>query len=62
VYPCGLSCGDTGGIAAEEVQLLRLVKAFTKIKDPQTRREIIEFAEAALEFEEASSQAREAVK
>jgi len=47
---------------AEEVQLLRLVKAFTKIKDPQTRREIIEFAEAALEFEETSSQAREAVK
>lgn len=47
---------------AEEVQLLRLVKAFTKIKNPQTRRKIIELAEAALEFEEACPPAREAVK
>jgi len=47
---------------AEEVQLSRLVKALTKINNPQTRREIIELAEAALEFEETRSRAREAVK
>lgn len=36
---------------AEEAQLLRLVRAFTKIKDPRRRREIIEFVEASVEAE-----------
>ncbi|HZT35774.1 MAG TPA: hypothetical protein VFA15_07630 [Nitrososphaera sp.] len=37
----------------EEAQLLRLARAFTKIRSPQTKREIVEFVEAAREFEEA---------
>jgi hypothetical protein len=36
---------------AEDPQL-SLVKAFTKIKNRQTRQEVIEFVETALEFEE----------
>jgi hypothetical protein len=47
---------------AEEVHLLRLVKAFTKIRNPQTRREIIDFVEAALEFEETCSSQRQGKK
>ena len=39
----------------EEAQLLRLARAFTRIRSPQTRREIVGFVEAALEFEEACS-------
>jgi len=34
---------------AEEIQLLRLVRAFTKIKDQRRRREIVELAEASVE-------------
>jgi hypothetical protein len=34
---------------AEEVQLLRLVRAFAKITDPIRRREIIALVEAAAE-------------
>ncbi len=45
---------------AEEVHLLRLVKAFTKIRSPQTRREIVDFVEAALEFEETCSSQQQA--
>jgi hypothetical protein len=37
---------------AEDAQLLRLAKAFTKIKSRQTGQEVIEFVEAALELEE----------
>ena len=40
---------------AEEVQLLKLVKAFTKIKSRQSKQEIIEFVEVALAREEACS-------
>jgi hypothetical protein len=36
---------------AEEVQLLRLVRAFTKIKDQRRRREIVEIVEASVEAE-----------
>jgi hypothetical protein len=36
---------------AEEVELLRLVKAFVKIRDRQRRREIVEFVEATVERE-----------
>ena len=36
---------------AEEAQLLRLVRAFAKIKDQRRRREIIEFVEASVEAE-----------
>jgi hypothetical protein len=36
---------------AEEVQLLRLVRAFTKLRDPRRRREIVELAEASVEAE-----------
>jgi hypothetical protein len=36
---------------AEEVQLLRLVRAFTKLKDPRRRREIVELAEASVAAE-----------
>lgn len=36
---------------AEEVQLLRLVRAFAKIKDQRRRREIIELVEASVEAE-----------
>ncbi|MBV9459824.1 MAG: hypothetical protein JO141_20230 [Bradyrhizobium sp.] len=36
---------------AEEVQLLRLVRAFTKLRDPQRRREIVDLAEASVEAE-----------
>jgi hypothetical protein len=36
---------------AEEVQLLRLVRAFAKIKDPRRRREIVELVEASVEVE-----------
>jgi len=46
----------------EEAQLLKLVKAFTKIKNPQTRHEIIVFVEAALEFEGTRARARESRK
>ena len=42
---------------AEEVELLRLVKAFAKIKDRQRRREIVELVEASVE-REASTQTR----
>jgi hypothetical protein len=34
---------------AEEAQLLRLVRAFTKIKDQGRRREIVELVEASVE-------------
>jgi hypothetical protein len=36
-------------MAEEELQLLRLVKAFVKIKDERRRLEIIELVEAAAE-------------
>jgi hypothetical protein len=36
---------------AEEVQLLRLVRAFTKIRDERRRREIVELVEASVEAE-----------
>jgi hypothetical protein len=36
---------------AEEVQLLRLVRAFTKLRDQRRRREIVELAEASVEAE-----------
>jgi hypothetical protein len=36
---------------AEEVQLLRLVRAFTKLRDQRRRREIVEFAEASVAAE-----------
>lgn len=36
---------------AEEVLLLRLVRAFAKIKDQRRRREIIELVEASVEAE-----------
>jgi len=36
---------------AEEVQLLRLVRAFTKIKDQRRRRELVEIVEASVEAE-----------
>ncbi len=36
---------------AEEVQLLRLVRAFTKLRDRRRRREIIELVEASVEAE-----------
>jgi hypothetical protein len=32
----------------EAIETLRLIRAFSKIKDPQRRRLIIEFAEAAV--------------
>ena len=49
--------GEAGVTAmAEEVQLLRLVKAFARIRNPQTRREIIELIEASQESEETRSQ------
>ena len=38
-------------MAVEELQLLRLIKAFTKIKDPKRRREIIELVESIAENE-----------
>ena len=34
---------------AEEVELLRLVRAFAKIKDQRRRREIVELVEASVE-------------
>ena len=36
---------------AEEVELLRLVRAFTKIKDQRRRREIVELVEASVQAE-----------
>jgi hypothetical protein len=49
--------GEAGVTAmAEEVQLLRLMKAFAKIRNPQTKSEIIELIEAAQESEETRSQ------
>ena len=36
---------------AEEVQLLRLVRAFAKIKDQRRRREIVELVEASVDAE-----------
>lgn len=36
---------------AEEVQLLRLVRAFTKLKDQRRRTEIVELVEASVEAE-----------
>ena len=39
---------------AEEVQLLRLVRAFTKIKDLRRRRELVEIVEASVEAETRS--------
>jgi len=36
---------------AEEIELLRLVRAFTKIRDRRRRKEIIELAEASIERE-----------
>jgi hypothetical protein len=41
---------------AEEAQLLRPVRAFTKIRSQQTKQEVIEFLGAALEFDEACSE------
>lgn len=38
-------------MASEELQLLRLVRAFAKIKDPQQRRAVVEFAEALINDE-----------
>lgn len=35
-------------MAPQELQLLRLVRAFSKIKDPKKRQELIELVEAAL--------------
>jgi hypothetical protein len=36
---------------AEQVQILRLVRAFQKIKDQRRRRELVELAEASVEAE-----------
>ena len=46
-------------MAEEELQLLRLVKAFVKIKDERRRLEIIELVEAAAEdYPESRIEAR----
>jgi hypothetical protein len=34
----------------EEIETLRLIRAFSKIRDPQRRKLIIEFTEAAVPF------------
>ena len=36
---------------AEQVQILRLIRAFQKIKDQRRRRELVELAEASVEAE-----------
>jgi hypothetical protein len=36
----------------EDLQMLRLIKAFQKLKAPDTRKAIVEFVEAALKEEE----------
>jgi hypothetical protein len=43
-------------MAEEEIQLLRLVRAFVKIKDRSRRLEIIEYVEAAAEEYPASGE------
>ena len=43
-------------MAEEEIQLLRLVRAFVKIKDQKRRLEIIELVEAAAEDNPESEQ------
>ena len=40
---------------AEDVQILRLVRAFQKIRDQQRRRELVERAEAAAEAEKVEA-------
>jgi len=40
---------------AEQAQILRLVRAFQKIKDPRRRRELVELAEASVEAEARAS-------
>ena len=41
--------------STEDLQMLRLIKAFQKIKDPNTRRMIVEFVEEELRKEEAKA-------
>ena len=40
---------------AEDVQILRLVRAFQKIRDQRRRREVVELAEAAAEAEKVEA-------
>jgi hypothetical protein len=42
---------------AEQAQILRLVRAFQKIKDQRRRRELVELAEASVEAEARTSTA-----
>ena len=42
-------------MAVEQLQLLRLIKAFAKIKDQKLRLVIIEFVEAAAEAQDEPS-------
>jgi hypothetical protein len=42
---------------AEQVQILRLVRAFQKIRDQRRRRELVELAEASVEAEAGANPA-----
>jgi spore coat protein CotH len=48
---CEHSSHDRSSIMAEDLQILRLLRAFQKIKDQRRRREIVDLAEASARSE-----------